>query len=80
MPTNCYPADLLTRGLSFQQFQDHLVFWLKSTLFIRTSGAITLPSADLRCLNDASKAVVYTTLVEPHLPSPPLVSFNRFSK
>ena len=80
VPTNCNPADLLTRGLSFQQFQDHLEFWLKGPLFIRTGGEIAWPSADLKCLSDASKTVVCTTLVEPHLPSPPLVSFNRFSK
>ena len=53
---------------------------MKGPLFIRTGNEIAWPSADLRCLSDASKTVVCTTLVEPHVPLPPLVSFNRFSK
>ena len=80
VPTDCNPADLLTRGLSLQQFKDNLKFWLKGPLFIRTGGEIAWPSADLRCLSDTSKAVVCTTLIDVHVPSPPLVCFERFSK
>ena len=80
VPTDCNPADLLTRGLSLQQFKDNLEFWLKGPLFIRTGGEIAWPSADLRCLSDASKAVVCTMLIDVHVPSPPLVCFERFSK
>ena len=80
VPTDCNPADLLTRGLFLQQFTGNLKFWLKGPLFIRTGGEIAWPSADLRCLSDASKTVVCTTLIDAHIPSPPLVSFKRFSK
>ena len=53
---------------------------MKGPWFIRTGGEIVWPSADLKCLSDASKTVVCTTLIEAPLPSPPLVSFQRFSK
>ena len=48
VPTDCNPADLLTRGLSLQQFKDNLNFWLKGPLFIRTGGEIAWPSCTIK--------------------------------
>ena len=79
VPTAYNPADLLTRGLTFRQFQEHLEFWLKGPQFIRTGGDILWPSADLKCLSEASRTLVCATLETP-VPSPPLVSFQKFSK
>ena len=78
VPTSCNPADLLTRGLSFQQFQENLDFWLKGPQFIR-SDVVVWPSADLKCLSDASKTVVCAALAEAPDPNPPLVSFTKYS-
>ena len=80
VPTASNPADLLTRGLTFKQFEENLEFWLKGPDFIRTGGDIVWPSADLRCLSDASKTVVCASLVTAPLLQPPLVSFTKFSK
>ena len=79
VPTAFNPADLLTRGLTFHQFQEHLEFWLKGPQFIRTGGDILWPSADLRCLSEASRTIVCASLDAP-VSSPPLVSFQKFSK
>ena len=52
---------------------------MKGPLFIRTGGDILWPSADLKCLSEASRTLVCATLETP-VPSPPLVSFQKFSK
>ena len=81
VPTQENPADLLTRGLNFQQFLENMEFWLKGPLFIRTGGDIVWPSAELNCLSEASKTVVMHTLVDgPRVTLPPLVPFQKISK
>ena len=81
VPTQENPADLLTRGLTLQQFLDNLDFWLKGPMFIRTGGDIVWPSADLKCLSEASKTVVCAAMVgDPRVVAPPLVPFLKKSK
>ena len=79
VPTAHNPADLLTRGLSFKNFQDNLDFWLQGPEFIR-GGHISWPSADLRCLSDASRTIVCSTTIRGPGLKPPLISFEKFSK
>ena len=79
VPTSCNPADLLTRGLSLQQFKENLDFWLKGPQFIRLGGEVIWPSADLKCLSDASKTVVCAALVDVPILNPPVVPFQKYS-
>ena len=53
-------------------------------MFIRTGGDIVWPSADLKCLSEASKTVVCAAnlfrVVPPRVVPPPLVPFLKKSK
>ena len=76
--TSQNPGDLLTRGLSLQQFKQNLNFWIYGPLWLQ-SEEIIWPVNDLNCLSEASKSVVLNTQVCVKSPQP-LVPFNRYSK
>ena len=81
VPTQMNPADLITRGVSFEEFQDKFEFWNHGPDWIRTNGNVSWPAAELKCLSEASKNVVCTaTLGEVAESRTPLVKCEKFSK
>ena len=51
------PADLLTRGLSFKEFEKQIDFWSKGPLWLR-SVPVSWPDSSLDCLSEESKQIV----------------------
>ena len=52
---------------------------MKGPQFIRLGGEVIWPSADLKCLSDASKTVVCATLIDVPIINPPVVPFQKYS-
>ena len=82
---NC--ADLITRGLSVNEFVKKIDFWNHGPSWLR-GPVIEWPINNLNCLNDKSKLIVST--VEPHVsvfaagahdqpPIEPLIKVDKFS-
>ena len=75
VPTDQNPADLLTRGLSFEMFKQKLDFWLYGPDWIRSSKVVW-PASELQCLSSVNKSIVMHTTVavsaikkiEPNVP------------
>ena len=82
VPTDENPADLLTRGLSFDMFVQKLDFWLHGPDWIRSSE-VCWPSSDLQCLSSLSKSIVMHTTISNARNSKkiePIVPFDRYNK
>ena len=72
------PADLLTRGLTFDQFNDNLKFWFNGPDWIN-KNPIVYPVSNLECLTKVQKTMVQKTILkEVHIVEP-VVSFERYS-
>ena len=81
VPTNDNPADLLSRGLSFNKFVKNFEFWTQGPTWLRSSP-VAFPNSELNCLNDYNKVLVSSNLVtnlNTENKIEPLISFNRFS-
>ena len=63
IPTDQNPADLLTRGLSFDVFKKNLKFWLHGPEWL-SSVNVVWPSSELNCLSSASKSIVLHTCIQ----------------
>ena len=79
VPTGDNPADMLSRGITLENFIDKLDFWLHGPDWIR-GETVCWPSSDYGCLSEASKNLVMcTTLGVKQEPLSPVVAFERFS-
>ena len=81
IPTESNPADLVTRGLTFNKFQQRLDFWLTGPAFL-TSNPVIWPSVGLECLSPQQKSIVCHNVVQgapPAEPIVPVVPFDRYS-
>ena len=79
VPTDQNPGDLLTRGLSLEQFKQRLDFWVYGPKWIQ-SQELVWPSSQLNCLSEASKSIVLSTQISVAKVMEPLVPFERYSK
>jgi len=76
--TECNPADLLTRGISFTDFDKKFDVWVHGPKFIQTPGDIEWPTKRLDCLSETSKLLTMSNLqTEPSNPS--IFPVKRFS-
>ena len=73
------PADLLTRGLSLDQFKQNLEFWMHGPKWIQSTNVVW-PSHDLSCLSAINKSIVLSTCISNVKTLQPIVPFDRFSK
>ena len=79
VPSSDNPADLLSRGISYNKFVEQLDFWIHGPEWIR-GDTVIWPSSDFACLSDHSKTLVmHTSLEEKVATLPPIVSFERYS-
>lgn len=62
VPTDLNPADLLTRGLTFREFQNKLEFWKHGPSFL-TCDTLVWPESDLRCIPNECKSLIACPVV-----------------
>ena len=79
VPTLENPADMLTRGLTFEKFHQHLRFWYNGPDWLN-SQSVVWPTSDLNCLSAQQKSVVLSTVLNKDAEVAPLVAFDRYSK
>ena len=81
VPSNENPADILSRGLSFNKFCKNMDFWTKGPEWLR-SDPVIFPTADLACLSDHNKTLVSNNILIDEVNSniEPIISFDRFSR
>ena len=78
VPTGDNPADMLSRGISFDKFLEEMEFWIHGPEWIRGVN-VCWPSSDFGCLSEASKTLVMcTSLGEEKTTMSPLVAFEKF--
>ena len=77
--TDQNPADLLTRGLTLEQFKMNMDFWMHGPKWIQSSNVIW-PSHDLNCLSVTNKSIVLSTCISNVKSLQPIVPFDRYSK
>ena len=77
--TDQNPADLLTRGLTLDQFKQNLDFWIHGPKWIQSTNVVW-PSHDLSCLSAINKSIVLSTCISNVKTLQPIVPFDRFSK
>ena len=78
VPTSENPGDLLTRGLTLEQFKNKQELWFYGPSWIRSS-VVQWPSSDLQCLNSDSQNLVMCTVINSVESLEPIVSFDRYS-
>ena len=81
IPTDQNPADLLTRGLTYEKFQLNLNFWLFGPAWL-SNDPVVWPSSDLNCISSEHKSILRSTAVNCSVqadPEPPIVPFRQFS-
>ena len=80
VPTAQNPADMLTRGLSFEVFLKNFQFWVKGPDWISTNKVVW-PSNELNCLSSANKSIVMNTCVKSSDKTIlPLIPFDKLPK
>lgn len=79
VPTKENPGDMLTRGLTLEQFKSSLDFWVYGPKWIQTTNLVW-PSNDLNCLSESSKSIVCSTQLSSCKDIEPIVAFDRYSK
>ena len=75
VPSENNPADLLTRGISFREFQQKQSYWLKGPSFIMQDH-INWPSNALGCLSEHSKLLTCSSSI-PNGDS--IIPINKYS-
>ena len=78
VPTNCNPADLLTRGLTLDKFKQNLNFWLHGPNFINQEN-VQWPISQLSCLSKENQNIVMSTQVESASSNSVLINLERYS-
>ena len=79
LPTEMNPADLLTRGLSFREFEHKLPFWQHGPpLFAQ--NPILWPDRNLGCLSDASKLLTCNAVLNSDTAIFPVNKFSSVNK
>ena len=79
LPTELNPADLLTRGLSFREFEQKLPYWQHGPqLFAQTP--ILWPDRNLGCLSSASKLLTCNAAVNGDTAIFPVNKFSSVNK
>ena len=63
VPTELNPSDLLTRGLSLDQFKDKFEFWYRGPKFLLAKDMLW-PTRDLKCLSEVMKTMTMTSVVK----------------
>ena len=76
------PADLLSRGIPFEKFQQNLTYWTCGPNWL-SENPLKWPDNNLNCLNAANKDIIqsinlHNTATYPKLK--PMIPFERFSK
>lgn len=79
VPTDCNPADLLTRGLSLESFKQQLEFWLHGPEFLNMDK-VKWPTSNLCCLSSDSQTIVMATQAIPVPIAPAIISLDNYSK
>ena len=77
--TDQNPSDLLTRGLTLDQFKQKLDYWIHGPEWIQTTELVW-PSSELNCLSAANKNVILNTLISESRNLQSIVPFDRYSK
>ena len=81
VPSELNPADMVTRGLAFEKFQQKLDFWITGPEWINKTPVIW-PSSELNCLSPKQKSLVCSTVVNCTVEGTtvaPIVPFDRYS-
>ena len=81
VPTKENPGDLLTRGLSLQNFKENLNFWIQGPSWLQSKDVVW-PNASLQCLTKENQSLVMCTMNTKERPVmvQPIVPFDRYSK
>ena len=80
VPTSENPADMLTRGLTFEKFKQNLKFWYSGPDWLNSQNVIW-PNSDLNCLSSKQKSFVFNTVLGNKCEEvAPIVPFDRYSK
>lgn len=76
------PADLITRGLSFEKFKQNFDFWVSGPEWLKKQP-VTWPVCGLDCLSTDNKEIVNSmvphNMVSAHTENP-IIHFKKFSK
>jgi len=76
LSTDQNPADLLTRGISFKEYELKKSVWLNGPGFLQPDP-IVWPHADLGCLSDKSRVLTFSMTVTP--PKENIFPIEKFS-
>lgn len=80
VPTDKNPADLLTRGLTFRQFDSKLEFWKHGPDFL-TDDTVSWPNSELGCISRDSKPLITNvSLAKPDHSLFPVNTYSSFSR
>ena len=61
VPSSENPADMLSRGLTLDKFQQNLEYWIKGPKWLRVTPIIW-PTSDLNCLSERSKDIILSSV------------------
>ena len=79
IPTSQNPADLLTRGMSFEKFTENLLYWKSGPEFLtRKNSEIDWPTGQNGCFSEVTKNLVSSN-VSRIVKNVILIDINRFS-
>ena len=81
VPTELNPADLVTRGLTFEKFQQKLQYWISGPEWLH-KNPVVWPSNELNCLSPKQKSIVCSTAVHCTVEERtvvPIVPFDKYS-
>ena len=79
VPTLQNPADMLTRGLSFDKFEQNFDTWCYGPQWLRSLN-INWPTSELNCVKPCHRSIVLNTNLQNQIKEiEPLVPFEKFS-
>ena len=78
--TDSNPADMLTRGMSFDKFQNNFDYWQHGPEWLNKTPLV-FPISDLKCLTADQKTLVQTTILKDDKIKEiqPVIPFERYS-
>jgi len=79
VPTDINPSDLLTRGLTFDEFSNRLKFWKRGPEFLNEQ-IVDWPSEPLNCLSENSKLLTMNVVHDAKSNVIPVEKFSSLSK
>ena len=81
VPSELNPADMITRGLSYEKFQQNIQYWLSGPEWLNNNPVIW-PTSELNCLSSKQKSFVCATYAQNATENKgiePIVPFECYS-